>query len=68
MSATTFRRIAPVFVTTDLSRALLHYEALGFTVEAYDGADYYGYAGRGGIEIQLARVECIDRRSTTACV
>jgi len=42
MSATTLRRIAPVFATTDLTRALAHYERLGFSVEAYDNADYYG--------------------------
>src|SRR3978361_1312419 len=67
MSATTFRRIAPVFVTTDLARALAHYERLGFTVEAYDGADYYGYARRDGIEIHLATVDRIDPAGTTSC-
>jgi catechol 2,3-dioxygenase-like lactoylglutathione lyase family enzyme len=67
MSATTLRRIAPVFVTTDLSRALSHYERLGFRVEAYEGADYYGYAARDGIEIHLASVAEIDQRTTTSC-
>ena len=67
MSATTFRRIAPVFVTTDLSRALGHYERLGFAVQAYDGADYYGYASRDGIEIHLALVDEVDHRRTTSC-
>lgn len=64
MSATTFRRVAPVFVTTDLARALSHYERLGFAVEAYDNADYYGYARRDGVEIHLAK---LDRRTTTSC-
>ena len=67
MSATTFRRIAPVFVTTDLARALRHCERLGFDVEAYDAADYYGYARRDGVEIHLARVDRIDLGSTTSC-
>ena len=62
---TTFRRIAPVFVTTDVARALAHYERLGFAVEAYD--DGYGYACRDGIEIHLAKVDQIDRRTTTSC-
>ena len=67
MADTTLRRIAPVFVTTDLARALAHYERLGFEVEAYDGADYYGYACRDGIEIHLAKADELDRRTTTSC-
>jgi catechol 2,3-dioxygenase-like lactoylglutathione lyase family enzyme len=67
MATTTVRRIAPVFVTTDLARALSHYERLGFTVEAYDGADYYGYASRDGIELHVAKVDRIDQRTTTSC-
>ncbi len=64
---TTLRRVAPVFITTDLSRALAHYERLGFTVEAYDAWDYYGYAGRDGIEIHLAKVDSIDHSTNTCC-
>ena len=67
MSSTTFRRIAPVFVTTDLGRALEHYERLGFAVEAHEGGDHYGYARRDGMEIHLARVDRIDVRTTTSC-
>lgn len=67
MLATTFRRVAPVFVTTDLARALNHYQRLGFTVEAYDNGDYYGYASRDGVEIHLAKVHRINRRTTTSC-
>ena len=67
MGDTTLRRIAPVFVTTDLPRALRHYERLGFAVEAYDGADHYGYAGRDGIEIHIAKVVGLDPLTTTSC-
>ena len=66
--STTLRRSAPVFVTTDLGRALEHYERLGFTVETYEAGDHYGYACRDGIEIHLARVERIDPSTTTSCV
>lgn len=62
---TTFRRIAPVFVTTDMARALAHYELMGFAVEAYD--DSYGYARRDAIEIHFAEVGQLDRRTTTSC-
>lgn len=37
-----------MFVTTDLARALAHYERLGFAVEPYDNEYYYGYACRTG--------------------
>ena len=67
MPATTLRRIAPVFVTTDLPRALRHYGRLGFAVEAYDGGGEYGYASRDGLEIHLAAVRTIDQRTTTSC-
>lgn len=67
MPVSTLRRIAPVFATTDLARALSHYKRLGFTVESYDNADHYGYACRDGIEIHLAKVDQVDRRTTTSC-
>ena len=64
---TTLRRCAPVFVTTDLTRALAHYLRLGFDVTAYDDGDAYGYAVRDGIELHLATVERIDLATTTSC-
>ena len=60
-------RVAPVFVTTDLTRALHHYARLGFAVEASEGGDYYGYARRDGIEIHLAKVKKINYRTPTSC-
>lgn len=65
---TTLRRSAPVLITTDLARALEHYQRLGFTVEAYNGADFYGYACRDGLELHLAKVDSIDHRTNTCCV
>ena len=65
---TALRRCAPVFVTTDLGRALDHYKRLGFAVEAYQNGDDYGYACRDGSEIHLAKVEAIDHSTTTSCV
>jgi len=61
------RRIAPVFVTTDLGRALALYARLGFAVQAYDAGDHYGYACRDGLEIHLARVDAVDRSTNTCC-
>ena len=65
--STVLRRSAPVFVTTDLARALAHYERLGFAVETYEGGDHYGYACRDGIEIHFAKVDNLDRATTTSC-
>ena len=67
MAAAALRRIAPVFVTTDLVRALVHYQGLGFSTEAYDNTDYYGYARRDAVEIHLAKVKKISHRTTTSC-
>ena len=55
-----------MFVTTELARALAHDARFGFAVEAYDNADYYGYACRDGIEIHLAKVDELDHRATTS--
>lgn len=63
---TTLRGCAPVFVTTDLARALAHYERLGFAVSAYDGGGY-GYARRDGVEIHLAAVDAVDCAANTCC-
>lgn len=67
MAPTRLRRMAPVLATTDLRRALAHYERLGFAVEAYDGADFYGFVGRDGVEFHLALVDGLDPATTTAC-
>lgn len=56
-----------MFVTTDVDRALRHYERLGFVVEAYENGADYGYACRDGIEIHLAKVESVDLSTTTSC-
>ncbi|HXH57984.1 MAG TPA: VOC family protein [Iamia sp.] len=53
---TLFDDLAPVLSVADLSRALAHYERLGFTVEAYDGAPY-GYVRRGDVWMHLTQVD-----------
>lgn len=64
MISTGLQRMAPVFVTTHLTRALDHYARLGFAVEASEGGDY-GYARHDGVEIHLA-VQKINHRTTTS--
>jgi hypothetical protein len=66
MISTGLRRLAPVFDTTDLTRALDHYARLRFAVEASEGGDYYGYARHDGVEIHLAVVQEINHGTTTS--
>ncbi len=65
---TSLRRVAPVFVTTDLARALAHYQRLGFVVEAYDGAgaDYYGYACRDATQTWPADDKYVEGTASTS--
>ena len=46
-----FRRIAPGFPVRDVDAALAHYARLGFATRRYEGADEYGFATAGEIEI-----------------
>ena len=66
MGRASFDRIAPVFVTNDLQRALRHYARLGFRVERYDG-NGYGYVRRGTVEIHLAQLDEVNPFSNTSC-
>jgi DNA-binding MarR family transcriptional regulator len=51
---TSMNQFAPIFPVTDLARALRHYQSLGFTVSAYDGADEYGFADRDEVSLHLS--------------
>jgi hypothetical protein len=61
------RDATPIIATTDLSRALLHYEALGFDVHAYPGGGY-GFVRRGGIELHVAEHADLDKKSNPVAV
>lgn len=67
--AVSFERIAPVFASLDVARALRCYQTLGFDVDAFgDGDDpIYGFIRRGPVEIHIARVPYIDMKTTNAC-
>lgn len=60
--------IAPVLPVRDLAAALEHYRRLGFDVEAYGGADYYGYARRDEVALHLARVHHVDPATSNVAV
>jgi hypothetical protein len=44
--------------------ALARDERLGFDVSVYDGGDFYGYASRGTVSLDLSRVENVDPKTT----
>ena len=57
---------SPIFVTTDIARALAHYESLGFRTEAVAG--FYGFMSWGRVNIHIARVDDVDpAASDVAC-
>ena len=58
-------RVAPIFAVRDLSRALTHYERMGFKVRAYEGGGY-GFVSRDGIEIHLGVVPDATRTRSSA--
>lgn len=56
------RRAVPILATTDVGRALRHYEILGFETEGYEGGGY-GFAFRDDIELHLGQVEALDPKA-----
>jgi DNA-binding MarR family transcriptional regulator len=52
----------PIFRVKDLRRALEHYRSLGFTVDAYEDGEDYGFAVRDGVSIHLAADQDYDPR------
>lgn len=58
------RRAVPILATSDVTRALEHYAALGFETEAWAGGGY-GFATRDSVELHLAQVEGLDPASNS---
>jgi hypothetical protein len=57
--------IAPVFSTSNLTRWLDHYSALGFLVRRH--GDIYGFASRDGIQIHVSFNPDHDPLTTAGC-
>jgi hypothetical protein len=57
--------IAPVFSTSNLTRWLDHYHALGFKVQRYD--DEYGFASRDSINLHVSVNADHDPALTAGC-
>jgi hypothetical protein len=54
----------PILVTSDISRALAHYRALGFEAEEWGGGGY-GFIRRDGVELQVGQWEGLDSNANT---
>ena len=61
------RRAIPILATSDVSRAVGHYRALGFEAEEWEGGGY-GFLHRDGVELHLGQVEALDPNSNTVSV
>ncbi|KAK4188860.1 hypothetical protein QBC35DRAFT_494986 [Podospora australis] len=63
-----FESVAPVFGTSNLTRWLEHYQALGFQVRRYNSdRDIYGYASRDGIQFHVSVSPDHDPATTAGC-
>lgn len=62
---TRIHSIAPVFSTSNLTRWLDHYQALGFTVSSYN--DEYGFARLDDVEIHVSMNPDHDPAKTAGC-
>ena len=58
------RQTIPILATSDVSRALGHYRALGFEAEGWEGGGY-GFLHRDGVELHLGEVETLDPTTNT---
>jgi uncharacterized protein len=61
------RQAIPILATSDVSRALGHYRALGFDAEGWEGGGY-GFLHRDGVELHVGQVETLDPASNTVSV
>jgi hypothetical protein len=61
------RRAIPILATTDVTRALGHYQALGFEADEWEGGGY-GFLHRDGVELHLGQVENLDPTANTVSV
>lgn len=56
----TFTSTSPVLPVADITAAIGHYRALGFSVTPFEGAEPYAFARRGEVELHLSQVAGIE--------
>jgi len=66
--STGFGSVAPVLPVSDMTRAIVLYQQLGFDVESYDGGAFYAFAQRGEVHLHLSLVDNIDPLTTMVSV
>ncbi|MCO8272030.1 VOC family protein [Actinoplanes sp. TRM 88003] len=64
----TFKRAVPIIPVRDLDAALARYRRLGFTAEAWDGPQRYGFVDRGDVSLHLTEWDEHDPARTAASV
>ena len=61
------RQAVPILATSDVSRAVGHYRALGFEAEEWEGGGY-GFLHRDGVELHLGQIEALDTTANSVSV
>jgi hypothetical protein len=61
------QRAIPILSSTDVTRALAHYRALGFETEAYEEGGY-GFMHRDGVELHVGELDGADPATNTVSV
>jgi hypothetical protein len=61
------RHAIPILATTEITRALGHYRALGFDAEGWEGGGY-GFLQRDGVELHLGEVDTLEPTTNTVSV
>ena len=61
------RRAIPILATTDVTRALRHYRALGFEANEWEGGGY-GFLNRDEVELHVGEVDNLDPTTNTVSV
>ena len=50
-------QVVPILPVRDLDRAMTFYRRLGFSAQAWQGSDFYGFLNRDGQSVHLSRSE-----------
>uniref|UniRef100_UPI0034DFCD4F bleomycin resistance protein n=1 Tax=Streptomyces flavofungini TaxID=68200 RepID=UPI0034DFCD4F len=68
MSEVAFTQVAPVVPVRNLDSALNRYRRLGFSAQAYEGPDRYGFVERGSVSVHLSEWSEHDPLRTGAVI
>ena len=62
----TLALVVPILPVRDLARAMAFYRRLGFTAQAWQDSDFYGFLHRDGQSVHLSRSEKLANNESPA--